>query len=298
MNLNGVDLNLLLLFEAILAEGSLTRAAERLDMSQPTVSNALNRLRNALDDPLFVRAGSGMQPTPKAQQLAEPVMVSLATLRESFQASLSFDPAKHHQHFRIGMSDYTASVMLPMLMQTLRSQAPGITLSVLPLSLNTAHDALKTGKLDLLVTSEFSGAGLYQQRLYHEDFVCLLRKQGAQPKKLSLEAYLNRDHILYSLEGAGPGIVDKQLAQQGRKRKIALRVAYISMIPELIATTDLVVTLPRRTAEQFASHPKLTCYAPPIDIPGYTVKQFWHEKFHKDPGSQWLRELIHHLCAS
>lgn len=292
MNLAGVDLNLLIVFEAVLAEGSMTKAAERLDMGQPTLSNALNRLRKSLDDPLFVRSAKGMQPTPKALLLAEPIAEALSLLRESFQSSIEFDAENHKQHFRIGMSDYTASRFLPPLITWLREHAKGITVSVPPLQRNAAHEALQTGKLDLLITNDFSGPGIYQQRLYDESFKCLMSRKHFSEKELGLDDYLAKDHLLYSLDGVGPGPVDRALTQLGKKRNVTVRVAYVGLIPDIIEKTDLIVTLPAGVADQFSRRDDIVVFDAPVELPMFSVKQFWHEKFHRDPGLKWFREQV------
>lgn len=297
MNSNDFDLNLLRVFEAVYAERQLTRAGDRLGITQPTVSNALARLRKSLNDPLFIRTAEGMQPTPLAETFAEYVIDALGRLREGLAQSAHFEPSTHNRPFLVAMSDYASNVLLPDLVDGLRERAPDNRMAVLPLRRDEAQDALKSGRLDLALTDELKGPGLYQRALYRERFVSLVAENhpdiGAEP---TLEQFLAHGHLLYSLDGRGSGIVDRLLGERGLKRKIAVRTPYVSVIPQIVARTDLIVTLPARVANMFRRQWPVKLVKTPLDIPRYALHLYWHEKFHRDPVNQWLREQINH-CA-
>lgn len=293
MNFDELDLNLLKVFQAIYAERQLTRAGERLGLAQPTVSNALSRLRQALDDPLFIRTAQGMQPTPLAEALADQVLEGLGLLKAGLEQSLHFDPAQTRRRFRVAMSDYTGAVLLPALVVRLQAEAPNADLAIHHLRRDEAQEALKAGRLDLVITDELDGPGLYRQAIYSERFVSLVRADHPlSGESLSLPQYLAVGHLLFSLDGHGGGIVDSLLGAQGLRRRVAVRVPHVSVIPRIIAQTDLIVTLPERVALQFRDAWRLRVLQPPLEIPRYSVRQFWHEKYHRDPANRWLRQLL------
>lgn len=298
MNFDELDLNLLKVFQAVYAERQLTRAGERLGLAQPTVSNALARLRRTLDDPLFVRTAEGMQPTPLAEAFADQVLEGLGLLKAGLEQSIQFDPARTTRRFRLAMSDYTGTVLLPALVSRLQVDAPGVDLAIHHLRRDQAQEALKAGRLDVVITDELEGPGLYQQAIYSERFVSLVRADHPLiGETLSLQEYLAAGHLLFSLDGRGGGIVDRLLGERGLRRRVAVRVPHVSVIPRIIARSELIVTLPERVARQFQAGWGLRVLEPPLEIPRYSVRQFWHEKYHRDPGNRWLRQLVSKLGA-
>ena len=298
MHFDRLDLNLLKVFEAIFLERHLTRAGERLGVAQPTVSKALARLREAFNDPLFIRTAEGMQPTPLAEAVAEQVLDALRRLRAGLEQSVHFDPDRSTRRFNIAMTDYPGAVLLPSLVPRLRAFAPKVDLTVHHLRREDAHDALKSGRLDVVITDTLEGAGLFQRTIYRERFVTLVRTgHPTIGDTLSLETFLAVDHLLFSPTGRGGGVIDALLAERGARRRVAVRVPHVAVIPSIIAQSDLVVTLPERVAHEFQTQRGLRILPPPIEVPAYSVRQYWHEKYHREPANQWLRNLISELPA-
>ncbi len=293
MNLGGIDLNLMVVFNAIYTERNLTRAGEQVGLSQPAMSNALRRLRELFNDPLFSRTSEGMIPSPYAEQIAVPIRDALALLQTSLQGHTIFDPSKAANTFRIAMSAYSAIVIMPVLMEWLQKEAPLIRLTVSHIELSQAHALLKEGRLDLAITWKLNGAGLYQQRLFEERYVCLVRKDHPRIENiLSLEQYLEEGHILFSLEGKGPAESDKTLSSKGLRRNVVLRTSHISAVPKILEHTNYILTVPVRLSQIAAESGKLKSLEPPLEIPAHSFNQFWHEKQHHDPANKWLRQVL------
>ncbi len=299
MNINNFDFNLLRIFDAIYAHRNLTRVAELLHLSQPAVSNALQRLRDSLSDPLFVRTRGGMMPTSKAEYIAPQVQQIVKQANQLFESSQIFDPATARGSLRIAMSDYCSSILLPSLTQAIRHEAPAVQLSIQPVTRAELPALLKSGQLDLAITDNLDGPGLFQQALYQESFQCIAAKDHPRlNKRLSLQQYTREQHILYSPHGSGISEVDQRLAEQEHKRQVVLRLPHISVIPEIIAHSDYLATLPRRFISRYVSVQSCCIYTPPLSLKDYSVKQFWHERVNRDPMHHWLRQLIHRRISS
>lgn len=293
MNISGVNLNLLVAFEALLDEQSVTRAARRAGVTQPAMSNTLAQLRQLFDDPLFLRQRTGLTPTLRAQQLAEPIRKGLALLRGALTGP-SFEPLHSERRFVIATSDYVELVLLPALLRRLGQVAPRVRLSLRPWSLHQAPPELARGEVDLML-------GFYdklpphhhEQRLFDDEYVCVVRRRHPTVKhKLTLAQYLQLSHVLVSTEPDGLGSVDRALAALGKQRRIGARVSHFSSVPVLVARTDLVAALDRRVAEVFARPLGLRLFPPPLKLPKGSIGQVWHEQQNADPGQRWLRNLI------
>lgn len=294
MQLSELDLNLLVAFDALLQEGSVTRAARRVGVSQPAMSNALRRLRTALGDELMVRAGGGMVPTPRALELHGPVRAALATLHRALNHDGRFDPSSAKRAFRIASSDYAEMVLLPGLVEGLRQQAPGVDLTVRAMGGELPRTALSGGGLDLAIgVFRDVPAGHVQQALFRDRFVCVARQDHpALADGLDLDTYCELDHVLISATGRGPGVVDHFLEQQGRSRRVALRVPHFIVAPMVIARTDMVLTLASRLACRLAPMLGLQVLPPPLDLPTFTIRQLWHERYRHDAGHRFLRAQV------
>ena len=299
VNINAINLNLLVSLDALLRERSVTRAARRVGVTQPAMSNSLAQLRTLFDDPLFRRQRHGLDPTPRALALA-PLLAQGLSAFEAALSAPSFHPAKDERRFVIATSDYVELVLLPPLLNELERTAPHVHLEVRPWGLHEVPDALARAEADLMI-------GFYdelpahheQQLLFEEDYVCIVRKQHPSVKRrLTLERYLELGHVLVSQRGDSPGSVDRALAKQGKRRHVALRVSHFLMVPMLIARTNLVAALSRRVAEPFAEPLGLRLLEPPLPLPRSRVRQVWHEQVDADPGHRFLRETIARVSAT
>ena len=294
--LASIDLNLLVVLDALLAEKHVTRAAAKIGLSQSAASHALARLRELLGDPLLVRGTRGaLVATPRAEAIAPALRRSLDGLRDALRGTPSFDPATARRSFRIGTADYGELVLLPRLVARFEREARGIDLWIVPQADDPA-DALAAGELDVAIgvwPSPAWPAGLYQRRLFDEDFRCVVRAgHPATKQRLTLVRYCELDHLVVAPRGTPGSRVDDVLSQLGRTRRVLVRVPHFLIAPHVIAASDLVVTLATRLARIYAEPLGLELLAPPFDVPGFTVSMVWHERAHHDPGHRWLRDEL------
>lgn len=284
-----LDPKLLTLFELLCSTRSVTRAAEALGQSQPTVSAWLARLRALLQDPLFVRTAHGMQPTPRAEALREPVREALQNLRRISAPADAFDPARARRSFRICMTDASHITLLPRLLRRLRAEAPRIRVDAAPINDHTPHD-LEAGRADLaLGIVPGLESGFYQQVFYAQDFVCLAspRHAGLQDG-LSLERYGAAAHVEV-LSGKSHALLEEALKAQRVHREVLLQLPGFLGLATVVADTDLLATVPRQIGETLARQGGLRLLPCPVAVPDFTVKQYWHARAHHDPASRWLR---------
>lgn len=294
MNAEKLDLNLLLVFEAVLKDRNVTAAGARLGMSQPTMSHALKRLRAMCGDPLFVRTTHGMQPTPYALQLAAPIEQSLETIRTSLDRGLRFDAATSTRTFNLLMTDIGESMFLPRLMARLRDAAPGVNVVATQILRDQYRDALQSGTIDLALGQMPSlQSGFYQQRLFEDPYVCMVRSDHPRMgTRMSLKQYLAESHLRVALPGSVESVVEQLLAKQGLQRRVALRIPHYLAAPAIIAATDMVVTVPRLLSQVLGRGYELKTLPPPFALPRIVVRQFWHERNHYDAGNRWLRGTL------
>lgn len=295
MSLHTLDLNLLLVFQHLLRHRSVSGAATALGLSQPATSHALRRLREALQDELFLRTPQGMEPTPYALQLAEPVSQALALLQDALSAHRHFDPATSTRRFTVAMSDVGEVHFLPRLMQALADQAPGVTLATWPLSAPDLKAALARGEVDLaLGLLPQLQAGFYQQVLFHQPYVCLMRADHplAAPQALTRDQYEAAHHVQVLPTGTGHGRVDEALARLGVLRQVRLWVHHYVALGPVLATTDLLATVPERLARHSLAPFGLALRPLPLPVADTVIHQSWHARQHQDPGLRWLRALI------
>lgn len=296
MNLSKVDLNLFIVFDAIYTEANLTRAGQIIGITQPAVSNALARLRETFNDPLFVRTAQGMVPTPMAQNIISSVRSALALLRVSVQESRTFNPLQANKTFRISMTDLTEAVILPPLFQRLRRHAPAVVIeSFLAHRRETTSD-LAAGRLDFAVDAPLNtDAQVRHIKLMEDRYVCAMR-QGhplAGKASISLDEYLTLTHIHISTRRNGLGQVDLALGKIGLQRKITLRSQHYLMASNVLQQTDMVMTVPERFARRHGLH-----FVPlPIsELPSVETHLYWHESTEQDPANRWMREQLIEVC--
>jgi DNA-binding transcriptional LysR family regulator len=285
------DTNLLKLFDLLYATRSVTRAADQMGLLQPTASIWLRKLRRQLNDPLFVRTSTGMQPTPAADALIKAAREALKCLHHLSSWESTFDPATETRSFRICMTDASHITLLPQLLAHVRSTAPNVCLAAARIDAQTAH-SLESGEADLALglVPELS-AGFYQQSLFDQDWVCLVNAHHPRiGNKLSLTTYRREAHIGIA-SGTGHRILDAALDEQRIKRRVLLELPGFLGLPAIVSTTDLLVTLPRHIGEMLAKANDLRVFACPFKIASFTVKQHWHARYHRDAGNRWLRGL-------
>jgi len=293
-DLNKVDLNLLRVFHAIAEERSLTRAGQRLGLSQPAISYALGRLRALFDDPLFVRTSDGMLPTSAGQQLVLPVNRAMASIRDALQYRERFDLATTTRVFRLSMSDIGEQVFLPPICEQLQRIAPNVTLEAEQVPLAQVEEAMRLGQLDFAIGNPpvLRPATRYE-RLFHEAYVCITRKRAGLPaRRISSERFLAMPHIAVVSSESSHRSLEDSLRAAGIVRRIALRVPHFTVVPQILQRTDWMVTLPQRVADVFNESGQFAVYPLPVGIPHVEVTIHWHESYENDAGNRWLRELI------
>jgi DNA-binding transcriptional LysR family regulator len=293
-----IDLNLLTVFDAIMSEQSISRAATRLAMTQPAVSNALSRMRVTYNDPLFVKAGRGVKPTPKAEELWRGVHSPLQSLRDAVRPP-TFDPATAKRRFRLGVTDLMTMTLWRGLRQLVETEAPGIDILAIPPAVQNAKGLLANGEADLIF-GPFEGLGgeYRSQSLFAHDFVCAMRKSHSLAgAPLTLERYLSADHLLVSLSGDPVGTVDTLLAQRGLQRRVAMTVNQFLSVPFLLVQSDLICIVPRIALAKCPLNEDLHFALPPLEIPYSNVSMAWHARADRDAGHAWLRRNVARICA-
>ncbi len=297
-SLDQIDFRLLRLFEAIHSAGSITGAAEVLALAQPTVSVGLGRLREHFGDPLFVRTPDGMLPTPLADMLIAPIRDALEALRQISGWRIDFDPASATRNFRIAMTDASHITLLPSILSQVRALAPGVALEASRIDNSLPH-ALQSGDIDLALglipTLE---TGFFQQTLFEQDWICLANPSHPRLRSaLLLADYQQEGHISIVL-GTGQNLLDKAIREQQIERRVALRLPGFLGLASILASSDLIATLPRQIGTTLATMGGLAIYECPFAIGHFQVKQHWHGRYHNDPANRWLRSLCARLFLS
>lgn len=296
--LRKLDLNLLVSLEALVAERSVTRAAKRLGLSQPAMSAQLARLRALFDDPLLVSGPRGMVPTEKALELQPRLSEQLAGL-EALLAAERFDPASARATFRIAASDAIHAVFGNRLVARLRQVAPGVRVALQQLNGESIGRQMEVGDVDVVMAAQKSLQETWMsRRLYEETFVCVVRQDHpVLGGPLTLEAYCALDHLLVSTSGGHfTGIVDDRLAEIGRERRVVVSVQDFMLVPQLVAGTDLIATIPRRVALEYG--PALVVLDTPLPLPGFSIRLAWHPRTQRDPARRWLRREMAALAGA
>ncbi len=297
MDIRNIDLNLLVVFDAMAQHHSVTRAAEAIGLSQPAMSAALGRLRVLFADPLFVKIGSAMQPTARASELAGPVQRVIGTVKGEILQAQPFDPPSSDRLFTIIAPDIAEIKLLPELLAHCATHAPHITLRTLSMPRHAAGAALESGAAELAVGyyPDLTGAGFYQQKLFAPHLCCIVRDgHPGIGTRLTLKQYLAASHVLVRPEGR-EHLFDAYLKRQGKQRRVVLEIShYMSLLP-IIASSDLIATVPHDLGEVCARYAPIRTLPLPLQSPAVEVHQFWHGRFHKDPGNVWLRGTLHRL---
>jgi DNA-binding transcriptional LysR family regulator len=297
VKLGAVDLNLLVVFDAIMQERNVTRAGRRLGLSQPAMSHALTRLRHMLKDELFIRSPRGMIPTPRAEQLASPVRLALDGLQHSLEPTL-FNPSSAKRNFRIAVDNYAAVVLVGPLAAHIIKIAWGVTMEFLPSGTLQLHELLDRGELDLAV-GPFAKQGerFSRQPLLQDDFVVVLRKNhpAAIGGKLSIEKFCALPHLDFTSFGYATDFIDRALAERNLKRRIGLRAPFLSGEQALLSS-DMIAIARRRAAAEWVRNRPLVIRPLPFPSPTIETAMIWLRRFDNQPAHRWLREVIGKVC--
>lgn len=294
MDLRRYDLNLLVTLEALLEEESVTDAARRLNLSQSAVSAALDRLRAVFSDPLLVRVGNRMEPTPFARRLQGPIKTALASVSLALALPQKFDPARARATVRLGTSDYFGLLMLPALYKLLARESPGISLELLARPAGGSIARLVAGDVDLALAVEPpEGRDLFNAPLVDEQFVCVMRREHPLGRgRLTTARLVEYPHVVVTAHGESAALVDRALAAEGHRRQTPVRVPVFATAFALLADNDLVAILPERISRAQAARFGLVLKKPPIGLPGYTLSIVWHQRTAHDPVHRWVREQV------
>ncbi len=294
IELKDLDLNLLVVFLQLLRDRRVTSAAEALDLSQPGVSSALNRLRRLLGDDLFYRTGSGMQPTPYAEQLAEPVAEALALILQTVNQRSTFDPLVSSRRFVIAMTDIGEIYFLPTLMRAIRKAAPEVTISTVRNHKINLKEEMEEGKVDLAIgLLPDLKTDFYQRRLFRQSQCCLFRAgHPLDGVPFGIEEFAAAEHVVVVSAGTGHGRTDELIERSAVRHNVRLRLPHFVALPYILEETDLVATVPEKIAARLASSFPLRFVPHPLKLPEIQINLFWHAKFHQEAGNQWLRTLI------
>ena len=294
MNLRAADLNLFVVLDALLEEGSVSRAARKLGLSQPATSNALARLRDTLDDPLFVRRGSQMLPTPRALEIAAHVRAGLGHLDAALAPPAQFDPGVAERTFVVAANDLGSFLLLPWLMPLLAREAPRVTVRVAPYAPQRPFDAMQAGTIDLILGSpNRRPPGVESETVLEERFAVAVRDGHPRVRKrLTLKQYVELEHLLVAPLGGSRGYVDTALDALGLQRKIAVFIPDFLLAPHIVARTDLVVTQARRVLEDLGAVLNLRVFDPPVPLSPFPVAIMWDERRTSEPAHRWLRSAV------
>ena len=291
-NLRELDLNLLIALDVLITEASVTKAAERLNMSQSTMSYSLKRLRTILNDDILIRTSREMEVTPYARQISDRIRQILVEIQSTLLEKEAFNPATAKETFRIAASDYVEATIGLSLIKQLTTQAPGIRIRISNLEKENVLDTLDDNRIDIVINPGLPIKSWHvEENLYREEFVCVFRDDNSVDE-ISLTDYLERPHILVSLRDDFQGSYDKILENQQQSRRIVWSTTHFMAVPFLIANSDSVALIPNRMAQQCAKAMNLKLLPPPIEIEGFTISMVWHQRNRNNLAHQWLRQQI------
>jgi len=287
------ELNLLVIFDTIMTEKSITRAAERLSMTQPAVSNAVARMRTNWKDDLFVKDGRNIQPTSYATNLWDQVRTPLQNLNEAIEPG-AFDPKTAKRTFRVAVADIAVDTAWLEMRQLFEKEAPGINLHAVPYTIVNTEKVLEDADVDLVLSAKSPINGrILSTHLFDSSHLCVMRKDHPLAKpNLSIEEFAAADHLLVSLSGDSTGPTDQALQQLGMSRRVAITVNHFASAAPIIMDSNLIAVLPPGVIYKHIESGKLSITKPPIEIPPVPVSMLWHKRQDNDAGLKWLR---HHL---
>jgi DNA-binding transcriptional LysR family regulator len=298
MDIADVDLNLLVVFDALLRTRSVTGAARALGMSQPATSFALTRLRKMFGDPLFVRTARGVSPTPYAEGLAAPLEEILDRIRSDLLQQPTFDPATAERSVTFNMQDIGELVFLPRLLERLLARAPGMHVRTVNLPIAQLEPALRAGEVDLALGyfPELASAALYQQRLFAHSFVCIVRADHPSiGSEMTRKQFVEGAHAIVHPAGHMNDTLESDLSGQGLTRRVSVRIEHFLAVPTILSQSDLIFTVPYAIGASLAKLGDIKLVRPPFSAKPRDVKQHWHARFHNDAANRWLRAVVAEL---
>ena len=299
MNLHQIDLNLLILFDALYRSRSVSNAANELCLSQSAFSHGISRLRKRLGDELFVRINNTMEPTPLAHELALNIAPALKQIHAGLNNSQAFDPSTSDIELTFAATDYTQFSLMPKLIGRISKVAPNIRITVVPSEDKMPTEKLISGELDFVLgfSHELEKSSTIDYQTWLNDRYCTIARKNHPRLKngLTLDPFLSLSHVRISPWGEKQGIVDHQLASQGLSRHVALQLPSVLAAPYTVLYSDLILTLPRLVASNMASMLDIDIYEPPISLPNYQLNVYWHKLNSCKPSHRWLSELITQL---
>jgi DNA-binding transcriptional LysR family regulator len=307
MNLNALDLNLVRVFDALLRERSVTRTGERIGLSQPAVSAALNRLRHALNDQLFVRRGNDMVPTPRAESMAEPVRAALREIERVFQSTEKFDPAELDRTFTLMGADFFFMLLMPPLAARIAAVAPGVSFRFLDSARGDVSRLLQEDEIDAALERPLEVADwISSTPLFHSPFTIIaargntaIRQAGiAEGERLPMDLFCELPHVLRSIDGSMSGSTDEALDRIGRKRRVSLALPHFQAVVLAVANGNYLAAVPRQFAVWAAKSLPLATYEPPLPIAVPEIRMYWHGRHDDEPPHRWLRNQILEAVAA
>lgn len=294
MNKQPLDLNRLRVFRAVWEHRNVSRAAEALGVSQPTVSHGLRELRQHFNDRIFVRGPGGVMPTPLAETIARRIGQALALLDQGLELRGDFDPRSSRREFTLVMTDIAEAIILPRILQLCRSEAPHIALRAIQLPSESVTGALREGAVDVAIG--FSPAlrpSLLHSALFRSEYVCIVSASHPRVKeRLRKEDFMRERHAVAQAQGTGHHAVEAALQRMGLLDSIGTRVPHFLALPTIVAASEMIATIPRPLAELMQPVAPMRIFPVPMRLPKLLIEQFWHERFHDDAASRWLRALL------
>ncbi|CAN1565530.1 hypothetical protein B9Z42_00180 [Limnohabitans sp. B9-3] len=300
MDIRSLDLNLLVVFDAMLQQQNVTKAAEAIKLSQPAMSAAISRLRVLFDDQLFVRTGSGMAPTPKAQALSPSIRLVVQTIKTDILLPKKFDPSATDRTFTLVTPDIAEVNFLPRLLSELAVKSPHLNLRTLAMPREAAADSLASGSADMAIGyfPDLHKAGFFQQKLITNTHVCLVRKKHPDVgDKITNTQFLQASHAVVKPDGR-EHLFEHFLQSKGIKRRVVVELSHFMSLLPIIETSNLVATVPKDLAEFFVQHGEVRYVPTPMKSPVIDVHLFWHQRFQKDSAHIWMRQIIHNLFSN
>lgn len=294
MELKDLDLNLLRVLAVLLRERNVSRAADELGMTQPGMSNALSRLRTVLGDPILLRTGRGMMPTPYAENIVDGLNETMQQLQDLLNMKVAFDPLTSTRDFTLALTDIGEVDYLPDLMNAIKDSAPNIRISTLRKGAASLKDDLETGAADLaLGWLPDLNAGMFQRRLSGSQYVCAFRRGHSLDKgEVSLADYSAASHLVVVAAGTGHMLIQRELERMSFPRDVKLRIPHFAAVGPILSGTDLIATLPSRLVRRYAAPFGLSWAPLPFVVDPIPLNVFWSAKYHRDPGNQWLRRTL------
>ncbi len=293
MNLRSIDLNLLLVFDAVFQEKNITKAGKKIGLTQSSVSNALTRLRGHLNDELFVRGTDGMRPTQRATELAEPIRHTLFSLQNILDPQ-KFNPKTEKRVFRIAAVDYFSVIIAPRLASYISQNAPGIDIRIIASAMSAA-ELLDNGEADFVVGPLLNLPDRFgSEHLISDSLICMVREgHPLAGKSVTVQEYADAQHLVLSLRGDSHGVIDEELAKLNLSRRVAMTVSSSAVIPAIVEESDLIVTAPKKIIQRYAN-PKSFVFHSPIKLPDKLIHLdlAWHKRLSVHPAHQWFKETL------